>query len=78
MLAVGRAMMTAPRILMLDEPTQGLAPIVIEEMALALTRLKGRFSIVIVEQNRAFVERLADRMLFMDHGEVRESAALST
>ena len=63
---------------MLDEPTQGLAPIVIEEMAVALARLKGRFSIVIVEQNRAFVERLADRMLFMDHGEVRDPAALSS
>jgi len=78
MLAVGRAMMTAPKVLMLDEPTQGLAPIVIEEMAQALARLKGRFSILIVEQNRAFVERLADRMLFMDHGEVREPAAPST
>ena len=78
MLAVGRAIMTAPKVLMLDEPTQGLAPIVIEEMAQALGRLKGRFSILIVEQNRAFVERLADRMLFMDHGEVRDPSASAT
>jgi branched-chain amino acid transport system ATP-binding protein len=78
MLAVGRAMMTAPKVLILDEPTQGLAPIVIEEMAQALARLKGRFSILIVEQNRAFVERLADRTLFMEHGEVHDPAAPPT
>ena len=78
MLAVGRAMMTAPKVLMLDEPTQGLAPIVIEEMAHALSRLKGRFSMLIVEQNRSFVERLADRMLFMDHGEVQDGSSPTT
>ena len=78
MLAIGRAMMTAPKVLMLDEPTQGLAPIVIEEMALALTKLKGRFSMLIVEQNRVFVERLADLLLFMDHGEVQDGASPTT
>ena len=78
MLAVGRAMATGPNVLMLDEPTQGLAPIIIEEMAQALQKLKGRFSILLVEQNRMFLELLADRVLFMEHGEVRDGGALAT
>jgi branched-chain amino acid transport system ATP-binding protein len=78
MLAVGRAMATSPNVLMLDEPTQGLAPIIIEEMALALQKLKGRFSILLIEQNRTFLELLADRVLVMEHGEVLDGGALST
>ena len=72
MLAVGRALMMDPRVLMLDEPTQGLAPIVIEEMIGALKTLKGRFSMLIIEQNRFFLEHLSDQILYMEHGAVTE------
>ena len=68
MLAIARALMIKPRVLMLDEPTQGLAPVVIRDLADTLRALKGRFAIVLVEQNRAFLERLADRTFAMRGG----------
>lgn len=70
MLAIGRALVARPRVLMLDEPTQGLAPVVVKELHGALQKLKKRFSMIVVEQNREFLDGLADIVLRMEDGRV--------
>ena len=70
MLAIARALLLKPDVLMLDEPTQGLAPIIIQSLAETLAALKGRFAMIIVEQNKAFLERLADRIVQMRAGSI--------
>ncbi len=72
MLAIARALLLKPEVLMLDEPTQGLAPIVIRSLADTLRGLRGRFAMIIVEQNKAFLEGLADRVLYMRAGSITE------
>jgi branched-chain amino acid transport system ATP-binding protein len=68
MLAIARALLIKPEILILDEPTQGLAPVVVKGLGETLAKLKGRFSMIVVEQNREFLAELADRSMTMRAG----------
>ncbi len=71
MLAIGRALMTNGRMLVLDEPSEGLAPIVVREIGRIVQRLKGeRLSILLVEQNYHLALRVADRVYVMNKGQI--------
>ncbi|RQR76572.1 MULTISPECIES: ABC transporter ATP-binding protein [unclassified Burkholderia] len=71
MLAIGRILRTGARILILDEPSEGLSPVFVGIIKAAMKRLKERgYTIVLVEQNLSFVMSLADRMLFLEDGYV--------
>jgi branched-chain amino acid transport system ATP-binding protein len=71
MLAIARALMTSPSVLLLDEPSEGLAPMVVEEIIAALRDLKGEgLAILLVEQNLNLALSLADRHLIMSKGVV--------
>ena len=72
--ALAHLLLSDPDVLMLDEPTQGLAPIIIRSLAETLKSLRGRFAMIVVEQNKAFLEALADRVLFMRAGNLTEGA----
>ena len=69
MLAIARILRTGARFLMLDEPTEGLAPVIIEQIGRTVAELKrAGFTILLVEQNFRFASTLADRFFVMEHG----------
>ena len=71
MLAIGRALMGAPRFLLLDEPSLGLAPVVIAQVFAALRKLKSRgMTILLIEQNVRLALDLADRAYILDQGRI--------
>jgi branched-chain amino acid transport system ATP-binding protein len=76
MLAIGRILRTGARLLLLDEPTEGLAPVIIQQIGRIIRALKEQgFTIVLVEQNFHFAATVADRYYVMEHGRVVEGFA---
>ncbi len=71
MLAIGRILRTGARLLLLDEPTEGLAPVIVQQIGATLRRLKQEgFTVLLVEQNFRFAATVADRYYVMEHGRV--------
>jgi branched-chain amino acid transport system ATP-binding protein len=78
MLAIGRILRTGARFLLLDEPTEGLAPVIVQDIARTIGRLKQEgFTMVLVEQNFHFAATVADRHYVIEQGRVVDSIALS-
>ena len=70
MLSIGRALMTNPRCLLMDEPSEGLAPLLVEQVGQVLVELRRGLSVVIVEQNLPLALRVADAVYVLSKGEV--------
>jgi len=78
MLAVARILRTGARLLLLDEISEGLAPVIVQGLARMITTLKSKgYTIVMVEQNFRFAAPLADRFYVVEHGQIVETFAAS-
>ena len=78
MLAIGRILRTGARLLLLDEPTEGLAPVIIQQIGKTIRTLKQQgFTILLVEQNFRFASTVADRYYVMEHGRIIDRLANS-
>jgi len=71
MLAIGRILRTGAKLLLLDEPSEGLAPVIVQQIGRTIRELKARgFTVLLVEQNFRFAQTVADRHYVMEHGRV--------
>jgi len=76
MLAIGRILRTGAKLLLLDEPSEGLAPVIVQQIGVTIRELKKRgFTVLLVEQNFRFAQTVADRHYVMDHGVVVDHVA---
>jgi branched-chain amino acid transport system ATP-binding protein len=75
MVAIGRALMSTPKILLLDEPSQGLAPVIVDVVVDTLVRLRGeKLGILLVEQNADIALEIADEATIIEQGEIVHQA----
>jgi len=78
MLTIARTLMIGPRVLLLDEPSEGLAPVVVQALAENIAALKRQgLSIVMAEQNVKFARRLADRAYIIEKGQIRFDGSMA-
>lgn len=75
MLAVGRALVASPEVLLLDEPSLGLAPVIVDEMFRVLNSLRRQMSVLLVEQNAVKALSISDRAYVMQNGSIVHSGA---
>ncbi|MCZ8278440.1 MAG: ABC transporter ATP-binding protein [Acetobacteraceae bacterium] len=76
MLAIARILRTGARLLLLDEPSEGLAPVIVQQIGRTIRELKKRgFTVLLVEQNFRFAQTVADRHYVMEHGRVVDMVA---
>jgi branched-chain amino acid transport system ATP-binding protein len=76
MLAIARILRTGARLLLLDEPSEGLAPVIVQQIGAMIRSIKQRgFTVLLVEQNFRFAQTVADRHYVMEHGRVVDMVA---
>jgi branched-chain amino acid transport system ATP-binding protein len=77
MLSIARALVNPNRLLLIDEPSKGLAPIIVEHLTEALQRMKQEVTVLLVEQNLALAEAVGDDFVLLDDGRTIEAGSMA-